>query len=313
MSKNLIKFMKTSPKNNKFPVLSVVILNYNSGEYLKNCLQSLYQSTLSAQNFEIVVVDNSSTDKSIGIAKKIPSLSTKYLILDTNNGFSHGNNRGVEVTNPSSKYILFLNPDTIVEKYTLKKMIEFFETNQQVSAATCKIILAKTNQIQSECHRDFPTPLNAFLHFSRISSRQYFMEYLDYSKTQKINACVGAFFMIKREVGNTIGWWNEKYFMYGEDLDFCFKLKQKKYNLFYYPETYITHYQGISSGIGHQNKKLSQASRQTKIRSALATTNAMRIFYKENLFSNYSWPIRLIVLGGIKLLEIFRVFKAKYL
>jgi hypothetical protein len=255
-------------------------------------------------------VDNSSTDNSIIQAQKISVPHTKFLKLKTNRGFSFGNNRGVEATNPKSNFILFLNPDTIVKEATLEKMIGFFEKNHQVDAATCKIILAKTNQIQPECHRDFPTPLNAFMHFGGISSRQYFMEYLDFSKTQKINACVGAFFMIKREIGNKVGWWNEKYFMYGEDLDFCFKLKLKKYNLFYYPKTHITHFQGISSGI---KKTVSAASRATKVRSALATTNAMRIFYQENLFSKYSLFTQTLVLGGIKLLEIFRVFKAKYL
>ena len=85
-------------------------------------------------------------------------------------------------------------------------MVDFFKKNSQVSAATCKIILAKTGQIQPECHRDFPTPLNALLHFTGISSRQYFMEYLDYSKIQKINACVGAFIMLRRQVGESVGW-----------------------------------------------------------------------------------------------------------
>lgn len=302
--------MKTLLAKNKYPLLSIIILNYNSGEYLKNCLLSLYRSSLAINKFEVIVVDNSSTDNSITLAKKISATNTKYLILNTNKGFSHGNNRGVEASNKSSRYLIFLNPDTIVEKDTLKSMLHFFKTNSRVDAATCKIILAKTNQIQPECHRGFPTPVNAFLHFSGLSSRQYFMEHLDYSQTQEIPACVGAFFMIKREVGNKLGWWNEKYFMYGEDLDFCYKLKQKNYRLFYYPKTHITHYQGISSGI---KKTVSAASRKTKIRSAMATTNAMRIFYQENLFSKYPPITRLFVLSGIKLLEIFRVCKAKYL
>ena len=302
--------MKTLLAKNKNPLLSIIILNYNSGEYLKNCLSSLYRSSLPNSTFEVIIVDNSSTDNSVTLAKKISATNTKFLILNTNKGFSHGNNRGVEISNKSSQHLIFLNPDTIVEKDTLKSMLRFFKTNPRVDAATCKIILAKTNQIQPECHRDFPTPVNALLHFSGLSSRQYFMEHLDYSKTQEIPACVGAFFMIKREVGNKLGWWNEKYFMYGEDLDFCYKLKQKNYRLFYYPKTYITHYQGISSGI---KKTVSTASRKTKIRSALATTNAMRIFYKENLFSKYPPITRLFVLSGIKLLERFRVCKAKYL
>jgi len=305
--------MKTSLAKNKYPLLSIIILNYNSGEYLKNCLLSLQGSSLSSDNFETIIVDNASTDNSITITKSIPILNTKYLILDTNNGFAYGNNRGVEATNHDSKYLLFLNPDTTVEKNTLEKMVDFFEKNKEVDAATCSITLVSTGTLQPECHRDFPTPLNAFLHFSGISSRQYFMEYLDFTKTQKINACSGAFLMVKREVGNAIGWWNEKYFFYGDDLDFGYKLKQSGFQLWFYPDCKISHFQGISSGIIEKSKHLSKASRSTKIKIAKASTEAMRIFYQENLFSKYPKITQSLVLSGIKLLEIIRVFKAKYL
>lgn len=313
--------MKKSAKSK--PILSVIILNYNSGHYLADCLQSLSQSDTSNFSLETIVIDNASTDDSVSKIKKLLSeaksssvgkiVNCKLKINKTNAGFSAGNNIGVKMISPQTQYVLFLNPDTKVEKNTLSKMISFFEKNPHVSAATCKVILATTNQIQPECHRDFPTPLNAFLHFSGISSRQYFMEYLDYSKIQKINACVGAFLMIRRKVGESIGWWNEKYFFYGEDLDLCYKLRQKKYQLYYYPHCQIIHYQGISSGIISQSQKLSAASRQTKLRSALASTQAMRIFYQENLFHQYPPILRSLTLLGIKILEIFRVIKAKYL
>jgi len=305
--------MTKSPAKNK-PIISVIILNYNSGNYLAQCLASLARSTLPASDFEIIVVDNASTDNSIlKIKKLIHSLkidNCKLKINSSNLGFAAGNNRGIGFSNPASKYLIFLNPDTLVEPDTLQKMLAFFRSDLRPDAATCKIILAKTSQIQPECHRDFPTPLSAFLHFTGISSRQYFMEYLDYSQTQLINACVGAFFMVRRRVGEDVGWWNEKYFFYGEDLDFCFKLKQKNYHLYYHPNTFITHFQGISSGI---KKTVSAASRQTRARSARASTQAMRIFYQENLFPHYSPPTRFLVLTGIKLLELIRVFKTKFL
>lgn len=305
----LIRSMTKSLKENN-PILSIIILNYNSGNYLKKCLESLSCSSLPLNKFEIIIVDNGSTDNSISLAKNLKLLNSRFYLLDSNSGFSAGNNQGIKISNQHSKYLLFLNPDTVVEPHTLTKMIEFFNSDLKPDAATCKINLAKTGQIQPECHRDFPTPIAAFLHFSGLSSRTYFMQYLDYAKTQKINACVGAFLMVKKRVGESIGWWNEKYFFYGEDLDFCYKLKQKNYRLYYYPGTSITHYQGISSGI---KKTESVASRQTRIRSALASTQAMRIFYQENLFKNYSFPVRFLVLSGIKLLEVIRVLKAKYL
>lgn len=295
----------------KSPDLSVIILNYNSGDYLNKCLQSIKVSDLKNYKIEVIVVDNSSTDKSFTVAQKIKFPNLKFVKSPGNIGFSAGNNYGLKFIN-NPRYVLFLNPDTVVNPDTLSGMINYLDNNPYIDAATCDVILAKTNLTQLESHRDFPTPLNAFLHFSGISSNLYFMKHLDYSKTVQINACVGAFIMLKKSVGDTIGWWNEKYFMYGEDLDFCFKLKTFNFKLFFVPNFKIIHYQGMSSGLV-KTKTLTNASRSTKIRSAKATTNAMRIFYQENLFPKYSFLTRLIVLTGIKTLEFYRVFKAKYL
>lgn len=295
---------------NKIPDLSIVILNFNSGEYLKNCLKSINSSNLKKYSCETIVVDNASTDHSIALARSVATPATSFLLLSTNLGFAAGNNRGIKIIHPESRYVLFLNPDTTVESDTLSGMIEYLDNNQNISAATCYVKLALTGQLQPECHRAFPTPLNAFLHFSGISSRQYFMEYLDYTKVQKIDCCVGAFLMLRRRVGEAVGWWNEKYFFYGEDLDLCYQLKQHGFNLYFIPDYKITHFQGISSGI---KKTKSLASRETKVRSAHASTQAMRIFYENNLLNDYSPFLRPFIMTGIKCLENYRVLKAKYL
>lgn len=320
----LIKFIKKSPMKINNTDLSVIILNYNSKDYLAKCLASIYQSDLKNYRVEIIVADNASSDNSIDLAKKVsPILNTKYLILNTNLGFAAGNNQGIKISDPKSKYILFLNPDTTVEKDTFQKMIEFFEKNHKVDAATCYVKLALTGQLQPECHRGFPTPLNSFWHFfgfglPKIFPKSklfngYFLGHLDFSKVQQIDCCVGAFFMIKRKVGEIVKWWNEKYFFYGEDLDFCYQLKKNHFKLFFCPNTQITHYQGVSSGIISHTNKISAASKETKIRSAMASVNAMRIFYENNLINDYPAFLRGIIMLGIKLLETTRYFKAKYL
>ncbi len=301
--------------------LSIIILNYNSSDYLKKCLESINKSDFGKYSYEIIVVDNNSSDNSIELSKSLKILNTKYLLLNTNKGFAHGNNQGLTVTNPNSKYVLFLNPDTVVKKYTLKKMIDFFNQNKNVDAATCKIDLVLTKKMQPECHRGFPTPWRSFCYFSHISKlfpksklfSGYFLGHLDLNTTHQIEACVGAFLMVKRTVGKTIGWWNEKYFFYGEDLDFCYQLKQKGFRLYFYPHTKIFHFQGISSGIINKSKHLSLASRKTKIMVAKASTQAMRIFYQQNLFPKYNILTRFLVMQGINVLEFKRVFKAKYL
>jgi GT2 family glycosyltransferase len=301
--------------------LSIIILNYNSRDYLKKCLESIAKSKANLDTIETIVVDNFSTDESTQLAQKVNLKNAKFLLLKTNKGFAAGNNRGVKITNPSSKYVLFLNPDTTVESNTLQTMIDFFDQNKQVDAATCFIKLAATGFMQPECHRGFPTPWNSFCYFSGISKlfpkstifNGYFQGNLDTTKVHQIEACVGAFLMVKKGVGQKINWWNEKFFFYGEDLDFCYQLKQNGFKLFFNPNCKITHFQGISSGLKKTTNKLTKASRKTKITVAKASTNAMRIFYKQNLFKNYSLPTRFLVLFGIKLLELKRVFKAKYL
>lgn len=298
--------MRKSPKKID---LSVIVLNFNSGEYLAKCLQSLKDSDLKKYQVEFIIPDNASTDNSLELAKKINLPDSKFISTPGNIGFSAGNNYALKFIS-DSKYVLFLNPDTTVEPNTLSGMIQYFNEHSEIDAATCNIILALTGQTQPESHRDFPSPLNSFLHFSGISSNKYFMNYLDYSKVQQINCCVGAFLMVKKTVGDSIKWWNEKYFFYGDDLDFCYKLKLNNFKLFFIPQYKITHFQGISSGI---KKTKSAASRSTKIRSAIASTNAMRIFYQENLLNNYSPLLQPLILLGIKLLELYRVFKAKYL
>jgi GT2 family glycosyltransferase len=304
--------------------LSVIILNYNSADYLKKCLESIGKSDIGNYQYEVIVVDNLSTDNSIGLAKKFTDShlrSTIYDLLKTNLGFAHGNNQGLKEINPKTRFVLFLNPDTLVEKNTFKKMIEFFDQNKEVDAATCQINLALTGKMQPECHRGFPTPWNSLCYFSGLSKlfphsktfSGYFMGNLDTTVPHKIDACVGAFLMVKKEVGDKVKWWNEKYFFYGEDLDFCYQIKKHHYNLFFNQNCKITHFQGVSSGLINKSKHLSKASRETKIKVAKASTNAMRIFYQENLFSQYSVLTRFLVLFGIKILELKRVFKAKYL
>lgn len=300
-------------------LLSIIILNYNSGSYLQKCLDSISKSDLNSQLFEIIVVDNNSQDDSIFQAQKIKLPNTKYLLQKTNYGFAAGNNQGLKLISPSSSYVLFLNPDTTLNNQTLSKMLNFFKSNPTVDAATCKIILVKTNQLQPECHRGFPTPWRSFCHFSGLSQifpkskifNGYFQGHLDLSQPHPIEACVGAFIMIKKAIGQSIGWWSEDYFFYGEDLDLCYQLYQKKYQLWFFPDTSINHYQGISSGIKKHTQTISSANRQTRVMAAKASTQAMRIFYQRNF--RYPKPTKFLVAFGINFLELVRVFKAKFL
>lgn len=312
--RNLIKSMTKSPATDKSLDLSIVILNYNSKDYLSRCLQSIYDSDVNQDRIEIIVPDNGTTDDSLTKAQKIAKKNTAFYPVGHNSGFAAGNNFGIKKMSPNSRYVLFLNNDTIVHPDTLSKMISFFDNNKDVDAATCYVNKVVNNQLQPECHRGFPTPWNSFCYFFLPFLRRlfpksklfngYFLGHLDYTKVQQIDSCVGAFIMLKHEAGKKIGWWNEKYFFKGDDIDFCYKLKQNGYKLFYYPDCKIDHYEGYSSKI---------SSRENKIKIGKASTDAMRIFYQENLIKNYPPFWQWVVWRGIDVLEVYRIFKAKYL
>jgi GT2 family glycosyltransferase len=315
--------MTKSPTKSSSPILSVIILNYNANKYLSQLYDSIVRSKLK-DRIEVILADNSSTDGSFQNIQNAKHSHPKINFIFHDNkgniGFSAGNNRGLKASDPNSKYVLFLNPDTTVKPNTFQGMVDYFETHPHIDSATCDVILALTGKTQPECHRGFPTPWNAFCHFflpfsTKIFPRPkifngYFLGHLDYSKIQPIDSCVGAFLMLKRSVGDKCKWWSEKYFMYGEDIDFSYQIKKNGFTMFFIPDYQITHYQGISSGI---KKAKSAATRETKVRSAKATTNAMRIFYRENLIQNYPPLLQFIVWRGIDLLEFYRIFKAKYL
>lgn len=285
--------------------LSIVILNYNSDSYLKKCISSLAQNTLSTSEYEIIVIDNASTDQSL---KNLPKLiNLKIFKLKKNLGFAKGNNFGVKKCYSQSKYIFFLNPDTIIEKDTLENILNTFSKNKRIDAISPYITLAKTGKLQPECHRRFPNPINSLVHFLPYLNSDYLSNNENLTKPHKIEAGVGAGIILKKIAGNAISWWDEDYFMYGEDLQLCWDLQQKKLSLWFIPNIRITHFQGISSGIKqHSQSQKNQINRRLSIQSS---TQAMNIFYTKNLSKKYPFIVNQAVYLAIWLLTKYRLFK----
>lgn len=281
--------------------LSIVIVSYNTKNFLKNCLESIKET---AKNFsyEIIVVDNASKDGSSEMVTK----NFKDVILISNKenfGFSKANNIGVKKT--SGRYVLFLNSDTVIYGNVLKKMIDFMDIQKQAGAATCKLVLPN-GKIDDASHRGFPTPWNSFAHFSglsRIFSKTkifggYNLGFLDLNKIHEIDALAGAFMIVRRQAGAEVDWWDEDYFFYGEDLDFCYKLKERGWKIYYVPEVSILHYKGVSGGIKKHSKHLATADSQTRKNATRERFRAMKVFYKKHYEKKYPWLItRLVYLG----------------
>lgn len=230
--------------------ISVIIVNYNVREFLNNALVSLLKA-LEGYSSEVFVVDNASDDGSIElIQQRFPQV---HLIVNKSNvGFAKANNQALTLA--TGKYLLLLNPDTIVQEDTFSKLIEFFSKNNTAGMVGCKI-LNPDGSLQLACRRSFPTPWTAFTKTFGLSSlfpksklfARYNLTYLDPDKPCEVDAISGSFMMMKREVFEKIGGLDETFFMYGEDLDLCYRIQQSGWKVFYVPATSIIHYKGEST------------------------------------------------------------------
>lgn len=291
--------------------LSVIIISYNTKQLTIDCIKSIISSAKDI-SYEIIVVDNNSTDGTVELIKnsklKSQNYNSKVKIIKNakNEGFSKANNIGIKES--KGRYILFLNSDTIVYPNTLETMVKFMDKNKDAGAATCKVLLPN-GKIDDASHRGFPTPVNSLYYFSGVSRifpksklfSGYTLGYLDLNSIHEIDALAGAFMIVRREAGEKVGWWDEDFFWYGDDLDFCFRLKKAGYKIFYVPIVSILHYKGASGGIKNISRDLSKADKETRRIAQKARFDAMRIFYNKHYKDRYPWYINHLVWGGISI------------
>lgn len=275
--------------------LTISIVNYNGGEFLINCLKSL-DKVIGEEVFEVVVLDNASSDDSFDRAKK---LFPKFIYIQSgeNLGFGKGHNRILKEA--KTEYLLILNPDTVLEKGVISGVLGFLDENIEVGAATCKIILPG-NKIDLTAHRGFPTPLSSLLYFLGDDSL-YHLKNADMQKPHEVDAISGAFFMTRKKVMEEVGYFDEDYFMFAEDIDLCYKIKQKGYKVYYLPQFSILHSKGVSTGLKKHSQAVSGADFQTKRKSLDAFYETMKIFYRKHYEKKTPFIINWLVYLGINL------------
>ena len=232
------------------PQLSIIIVNYNVKEFVKNLLYSLEKALVELSS-EIIIVDNASVDGSVeDIRNKFPNVT--LIANDENVGFGKANNQGLEIA--KGEYILLLNPDTIVKEDTFKNLIEFMQSNPNAGMVTCKV-LNPDGTLQLACRRSFPGPWTSFTKVTGLSRlfpksklfARYNLTYLDENETNEVDAVSGSFMMFKNEVYQKVGGFDSRFFMYGEDLDLCYRVQSEGYKVYYVPTTEIIHYKGEST------------------------------------------------------------------
>ncbi|MDH4070400.1 MAG: glycosyltransferase [Ignavibacteria bacterium] len=230
--------------------LSIIIVNYNVRQFLENALASVRKGTDGIET-EVFVVDNASDDGSVEMVKaKFPEV--QLIASDKNLGFARANN--LALTKARGRFLLLLNPDTILQEDTLRVMIRFMEKNPDAGLAGCKI-LNPDGSFQLSCRRSFPTPwvsftkvfgLSGLFPGSRLFGR-YNLTYLNPDATYPVDAVSGSFMFLTREAYEKVGGLDESFFMYGEDLDYCYRIRSSGFRVYYVHETQIIHFKGEST------------------------------------------------------------------
>ncbi len=230
--------------------VSVIIVNYNVKALLEQTLLSVYKAVQDLQ-VEVIVVDNHSADESGKMVReKFPNA---ILVENKDNlGFSKANNQGIRIS--TGRYVLLLNPDTVISEDTLTKTVAFLDRNPQAGALGVRMIDGRGDFLP-ESKRGLPTPAVAFYKMSglaRLFPRSktfgsYHLGYLPEHEINKVDILSGAFMMMRKEVLDKVGLLDESFFMYGEDIDLSYRIVKAGYDNYYFPDTTIIHYKGEST------------------------------------------------------------------
>ncbi|MEO6613817.1 MAG: glycosyltransferase [Chitinophagaceae bacterium] len=237
-------------------LLSLIIVNYNVKHFLEQCLYSV-EKAVSGIQAEVLVIDNNSTDNSIEyLQPKFPGF--RFIANTENTGFAKGCNQGLKQA--SGKYILFLNPDTIVPEDCFQKCIAFLESHPGAGALGIRM-LDGSGKFLKESKRAFPSPMTSLYKLSglaRLFSKsrtfsKYHLGHLDEKQDHEVDVLAGAFMMIKKEVLDKVGSFDETFFMYGEDVDLSYRIQQAGYKNYYFAGSNIIHFKGESTRKGSMN------------------------------------------------------------
>jgi GT2 family glycosyltransferase len=252
------------------PALSIVIVSYNCREHLLRCLASLREEARHLP-CEVIVVDNASTDGTVAaVRQRHPDV---LLVTSARNrGFAWASNRGLE--RARGHQLLLLNPDTVVPPRALERAARALEERPAVGMLGCKLV-RPDGTLDKACKRGSPTPLSSLAYFtglSRLAPRsrlaRYTAGHIGEDETSVVDAVNGAFMLVRREALDAVGPLDERYWLYMEDLDWCYRFHQHGWPVLYWPEVEVVHVKGGSSG------------RHRRWRTNYAFHRSMWLFYR---------------------------------
>ena len=233
--------------------LSIIIVNWNSADYVEKCISTIYDQTTDME-FEIIVVDSGSFDNCQSmLASRFPAVS--FIQSEDNIGFGNANNLGFY--HSSGDFLLFLNPDTEIIDKAIDVVYSNLSTLPYAGAMGCKLLNSDLS-IQTSCIQAFPTIMNQvldseFLRHLFPRSMLWGVEplYLDTGQPQQVDVVSGAFVMIRRNVFEDVRLFTKDYFMYSEDVDLCYKISRSPYKVYFDCAARVIHHGG---GSGNNSK-----------------------------------------------------------
>ncbi len=275
--------------------LSVVIVNYQTFELTRNTVNSILKYDYPF-SYEILVVDNASGDDSLSKLQDYFGDKVEFIASPSNSGFAAGNNLALSVA--KGEYVLLLNSDTIVWENTLEDIYNYMESHSDVGASGCRVLL-ENGDLDKACKRTFPNVKNSFFRLFHIPNKSkddnYNLDNLPDDEVYEIDCLTGAFMFIRKDALDEIGFLDETFFMYGEDIDLCFRIKEAGWKIVYYGKSKITHLKGASS-------------KKQKSKLIYEFYRAMYIYYKKHHASESFFLTNIVVYIGIFVLCVLKLF-----
>jgi len=282
--------VRLKPEAPDGPALSVVIVTYNVRRLLGNCLRAVFASR-APFDFEVCVVDTGSDGSAAAVRREFPR--ARVIEAPDNPGFGAANNLGLRQAR--GRYCLLLNPDTEVGPEALARTVAVLEADPTIGILGPKLVRAN-GSLDLACRRSFPTPRNALFHFLRLprlfpghpAFGEYNLTFRDPDAAYDVDAVTGAFMLLRRQTLEEIGLLDESFWMYGEDLDLCWRSRGRGWRTRYHPAVQVLHLKG-------------QSSKRRSLRCTYEFFRAMHLFYQKHYAPAAPAPKNALVTAGIVL------------
>lgn len=279
--------------------LSIIVVSYNTKNLTTQTIQSVVSTLKNNVDYEIIVSDNNSTDESIEFLKnKFPQV--KIIENSSNLGFAKANN--IAIKQSTGKYVLLLNSDTLVKDNCIQICLNYIDKHIDVGALGCKVLL-ENGLLDHACKRGFPNPKASLwyilgLHKVWPKNKEfgaYTLSYINENSISEVDSLTGAFMLLRKEVIDKVGLLDENFFMYGEDIDWCFRIKEAGWKIIYYSDAEIIHLKGGSS-------------KKKRLKTIYEFHRAMILFYNKHYRRSYGFLISLMVYMGVSVKFILTLF-----